>query len=106
MRLVGDGVSLLEAGLIDSLDEVDLLVGIAIRELIVVGVVERFGKSVADVVEVADWADLSRPTIETNDEAVVPGLGPGLEESDVIGDSAERVGQGARGVVPWAIDIR
>lgn len=45
VELVGDGVSLLELRLVDSFDEIDLLVGVAIGELVVVGVVERFGKA-------------------------------------------------------------
>ena len=69
MRLVGDGVSLLETRLVDSLDEVDLLVGVAVGELIVIGVVERLGERVANVVLVADGAELSGPTVETDDQA-------------------------------------
>ena len=40
MTLVGDGVALFEAQVVDALDQVHLLVGVVVGELIVVGVVE------------------------------------------------------------------
>ncbi len=60
MCFVGDGVSLLKTRLVDSLDEIDLLVGVAVGELIVVGVVKRFGECVADVVLIAEGRRVSQ----------------------------------------------
>ena len=60
MCLVGDGISLLETRLVDSLDEIDLLVGVTVGELIVIGVVKRLRECVADVVLVADGTELSQ----------------------------------------------
>ena len=58
MALVSDRIAFLQAQVVDALDEVDLLVGVAVGELVVVREIEALGERVTDVVLVADAAEL------------------------------------------------
>src|SRR5580658_527646 len=102
MALVRGGVTLLEAQVADSFHEVHLLIHVVVRELIVVGIVERFREGVADVVGIGERAKFCRTVLDAHDQAVVPRFRPGTEFGDAVRYSGKRVSDRAGNVVSGA----
>jgi hypothetical protein len=99
MTLIGDRVALLKAQIVDAFHQIHLLVGIAVGELVIVGVIECFRQSVGCVVLVRHMLELRGTAREADDEPVVPGLCLRLDQRNVVGDSRQRIKDGAGNVI-------
>ena len=95
MALVTGGVAFFGLRTYRTFDQVyvfDCGVG---RDLIVVGIIERLRKRVADVEQISDGANARGLVAEVDEQAVIPGVRVGSGDGDLIGDAGERVGDGA-----------
>src|SRR6185312_4821635 len=88
-----------------AFDEVDLLVFIAVFELVVVGVVEGFRKGIADVVEIGDTAYFRLLVRGADEQTVVPALCGGVDDGHAIGDVRDGIGDLAGNVGAGAGDV-
>lgn len=57
MALITHGISLFQAQIIDPFHKVNLLIGIVVCQLIVIGIIQRLRKGVADVELIVNRAD-------------------------------------------------
>ena len=106
MALIGERVALLFAQSGGAFDQVHLLVLVAVFELIVVGVVERLRKRIADIEVVADASDMASLPAHAHQQTVVPALRGGVDDRYAVRDAGERVGDQAELIVSRALDVR
>jgi hypothetical protein len=74
MALVGECIALFFAKAQRAFDQVDLLVLVAVLQLIVVRVVKGLGERIAGVEVVADAPNVPGAAANTDQQAVVPAL--------------------------------
>ena len=106
MAFIGKRIALFLAQAGSALDEVHLLICVVVGQLIIIRVVQCFRERVTDVVLIADFIDMRFAMSHTDKKPVIPGLGGGLNQRNIVRDARDGIGNCAGNVISWATEVR